>query len=86
LDPYRDLIPSRIGSRSPTDYAITAVKVTFGNFFPPRGWAVPTDAGRPTSTMDVALFVSQPSYHAAIGSRLELVLKARCEYFPTVSR
>ena len=70
----------------PTDYAITAMKVTFGNFIPPRGWAVPTDAGQPTSRLDLAVFVNRPWYHHLIGARLELVLKARCEYFPTVTR
>ncbi|MFL5830770.1 MAG: S8 family serine peptidase [Solirubrobacteraceae bacterium] len=70
----------------PTDYAITAMKVTFANLISPKGWALPTDAGKPTSTLDVAVFVNKPWYHALIGGHLDLVLKARCEYFPTVTR
>jgi hypothetical protein len=70
----------------PTDYAITAVKAAFGNLVRPSGWAVPTDAGKPTTTLDLAVFVNQPWYHGLIGGDLDLVLKARCEYFPTVTQ
>jgi hypothetical protein len=70
----------------PTDYAITAIKVTFDNLVQPKGWAVPTDAGQPTTKLDLALFVNQPWYHGLIGNEIEFALKARCEYFPTVTR